>query len=103
MAETQNKRELFGELLLTISKNVYFQVPEGFKMNYPAIKYSISRPKTQFADNVFYTDHMEYTVTVIDRDPDSALVERVKHLPYCKYDNNYVSQNLYHTVFTIIF
>lgn len=83
------------------NRNVYFQAPEGFKMKYPAIRYSLSRYDDRFADNILYASKTAYTVTLIDKNPDSDFVNKIRNLPYCRFDRPYTSDNLNHWVFTI--
>ena len=40
-------------------------------------------------------------MTVMDKDPDSKIKAAVSVLPKCTYDRSFVSDGLYHTVFTI--
>lgn len=85
------------------SKNVYFQPPESVKLQYPAIVYSLSRIRNNHASNKVYRQMDSYTVTVIDRNPDSKIVRDVSLLPQCSFDRGFVSDNLYHNVFTITY
>ena len=85
------------------SSNVYFQPPATVRMNYPAIVYSRSDIENRFADNSSYNQEKAYTVTVIDKDPDSEIVDRIAKLPKCMYDRNYKSENLNHDVFTLFY
>lgn len=88
---------------ITESRNVYYQPPESIKMNYPAIVYTRYDINSINADNKPYANTNAYTITVIDKDPDSIIVDRVKALPMCSYDRNYKSDNLNHDVFTLYF
>lgn len=81
--------------------NLYFQPPSGCRLNYPCIVYSMSRIRNEHANDGVYIQHPFYTVTVIDPDPDSKLVAAVSVLPKCACDRQFVSDNLYHTVFTL--
>lgn len=83
------------------SRNVYYQPPPTVQMRYPAIVYSRSDVWKRPADNLPYQDFTAYSVIVIDRNPDSLIVERVKKLPYCRFSRHYVSDNLNHDSFTI--
>lgn len=85
------------------SSNVYFQPPATVRMNYPAIIYSRSDIENRFADNSPYNQEKAYTVTVIDKDPDGEIVDRIAKLPKCMYDRNYKSENLNHDVFTLFY
>ena len=63
-------------------RKVYFQPPESIKIDYPCIIYERSRINTKFADNLHYIDKTGYTVTVIDRNPDSAIPAYVGQFEY---------------------
>lgn len=80
------------------SRNVYFQPPESIKMKYPCIRYERSGINTEYADNKAYRKLKQYTITVIDRDPDSELIDRVLELPFSSFSRHYVADNLNHDV-----
>lgn len=103
MAKMLNDRLELHELLCEIlgSRNVYFQPPESVKMKYPAIRYARNRIENVSADNVTYRQNVSYTITVIDRDPDSDIVERISAIPHISYDRSYAADNLNHDVFTL--
>jgi hypothetical protein len=85
------------------SRHVYFQPPPTVKMEYPAIVYSRSHIETNFADNKPYKNKKRYQVTIIDRDPDSDIHEKVAALPLCSYDRFFTADNLNHDVFNLFF
>lgn len=93
------------ETLCTVlgSKHVYFQPPSSVKMVYPAIVYSRNKIENRHANDDIYSQSKSYTITVIDKDPDSEIVERVSMLPYCSFDRHFTSDNLNHDVFTIYY
>ena len=93
------------ELLCDVlgSRNVYYQTPESIKMKYPAIRYSRDDILTEHANNNPYIQTTAYQVVVIDEDPDSEIVERVKRLPNCSFDRHYAADNLNHDVFIIYY
>lgn len=103
MAKMLNDRLALHELLCEKlgSRNVYFQPPESVKMRYPAIVYSRDRIENVSADNITYKQSVSYSITVIDRDPDSEIVERVSDIPHIMYERSYVADNLNHDVFTL--
>ena len=92
-------------LLETIlgSNNVYFQPPPGYLMSYPCIIYNRSSIRTKHADNVPYTFINQYTVTVIDANPDSVIPRKIAELPQCVLDRHFTSDNLNHDVFNLLF
>ena len=83
------------------SGNVYFQPPASVKMEYPAIVYARDDRDTKFADNAPYNGTWRYQVTVIDRNPDTAIPLAVAHLPLCGLVNIFVAENLNHYVFNL--
>lgn len=85
------------------STNVYFQPPASTTLIYPCIVYKRSGIKSQFGDNIPYFLSKEYTLTVIYKDADSDLIDRVALLPKCKLDQTFTTDNLYHAIFTIIY
>ena len=85
------------------SKHVYFQPPESVKMDYPAIVYSRNNIGNTYADNSVYKQDYSYTLTVIDKNPDSEIVKKVSQLPMCRFNRHYTSDNLNHDVFTLYF
>lgn len=92
-------------LLETIlgSRNVYYQPPSSIQMKYPAIVYSRSDIKSVMADDTVYITENAYDITVIDKNPDSNVVAQIAKLSRCRYDRHFVSDNLNHDVFTIIY
>ena len=83
------------------SRNVYFQPPESVKLVYPAIVYKRSNIRNKYANNRVYIQGDSYAITVIYSDPDSDIVRKISKLPQCRYDRDFVVDNLYHTVFTL--
>lgn len=85
------------------SRNVYYQPPASVKMQYPAIVYSRKDIYNRHADDDVYKQDHAYDVTVIDRNPDSLIVEEISRLPKCRFDRHYTADNLNHDVFTIYY
>lgn len=99
-----NRTEL-SSILHTIlgSDNVYFQPPETVKMNYPCIIYELANVNTDFANNLPYRHTKQYTVTVIDKNPDSEIPDKIAELPLCSFDRHFASDNLNHFVFRLYY
>ena len=93
------------ELLCEVlgSRNVYYSPPAMIRMKYPAIVYSRSDIDNKFANDSVYNQSHVYSITVIDDDPDSEIVERMSLIPRCKFDRHFVSDNLNHDTFTIYY
>lgn len=90
-----------SDMLHGICENVYFQPPESVKLTYPCIIYERRTGDTIFADDAPYRFTMCYTITVIDKNPDSELPSQVAMFPMCKMDRCFTSDNLNHTVFIL--
>lgn len=82
------------------SEAVYYQPPEGYKLAYPCIVYERSSIDTRYADDIPYVARPVYQVTVIHRDPDSDIPEKLAALSGVRFDRHFTSDNLHHTVFT---
>lgn len=94
------------ERLCTIlgSRNVYFQPPETVKMQYPAIVYNLRDINRVHADDTGYIDQDEYTLTIIDRDPDSMIPRNVlSGFSLCRFDRWYAADNLNHFVIDLYY
>lgn len=85
------------------SRNVYFQSPESVKLKYPCIVYKRSDMRVDSADNIDYRDYNRYTITVIDKNPDSLIPAKIRALKYCSFDNHSTVDNLNHDYFSIFF
>lgn len=85
------------------SRNVYYSPPASVKMKYPAIVYSRSKIDSKKADDAVYKQNHLYSVTIIDDDPDSVIVERMSMLVEASFDRHYISDNLNHDTFTIYY
>ena len=101
MATRVDLQNVLEELLG--SRNVYYQPPESLKMNYPAIVYSRKTIDNSYANNSVYKQNYAYEIIVIDKNPDSEIVNKVSKLPTCRFDRHFKSDNLNHDVFTLYY
>jgi len=83
--------------------NVYFQTPKNIQLNYPCIIYKLNDIDDKKADNTSYIKRKSYQVTLIHKDPDNEIQDKILELPYCKFNNYFSSDNLHHYVYTIFF
>ena len=83
------------------SRNVYFQPPANIHMRYPAIVYERDKIANASANNSVYMQRTSYSVTVIDEDPDSEIVQKISLLPTIEHIQHFESDNLNHDVFTL--
>lgn len=99
------RREL-QKLLETIagSDRVYFQPPPKVILSYPCIVYHRSSIDAQHADNSGYIWDKRYTITVIDRNPDSEIPDRVlRTFPRSRFERHFTNDNLNHDVIEVYF
>jgi hypothetical protein len=99
------RREEFQTLLegLLGTDKVYFQPPTNVTMVYPAIVYNRDYRAVQFADNTPYFGMTRYQVTVIDRDPDSLVPDKVAMLPMTTMVRHFVADGLNHDIYDVYF
>ncbi len=104
MAQSLRREELQTTLEgLLGSRNVYFQPPENIRMNYPCVVYERDSVETKYADNEMYFRKKRYRITIIDRDPDSEIPDRIATLPLCRYSRFFTADNLNHDIFNLYF
>lgn len=101
-------RQELGNILKDILQDgsviqTYYQAPPNYKMDYPCVLYEHSDGNTEFADNMPYTYAKRYTITIIDRNPDSLIPDSVAQLPQCVFSRHYTADNLHHWVFNLYF
>lgn len=84
-------------------KHVYFQPPEDLKMEYPAIRYSLSKIESRYANNAKYSKLNRYDVIVIDKLPNNEAIQKILDLPYSSFDRHYTADNRNHDVIILYF
>lgn len=91
-------------LALFGSNHVYFQPPPTIKMSYPAIVYNLDGIYERPANNKMYVTEKRYTVTFIHKDPDVDYSDDMySTFSMCSFDRRFVSDNLYHDVYTLYY
>lgn len=98
-----NQRLTLSETLHEVlgSDNVYYQPPETVKMQYPAIVYALDGIENVHANDGVYLNRYRYSVTVIDKSPDSSIADKISLVPKCRFNRHYTKDNLNHYVFTL--
>lgn len=91
------------ESLLPTGKRAWFQPPSNNELTYPTIIYEHDYNSVVHADNNTYKVTKRYQVTVIDKDPDSLIVDKVQALPMCSMVRRFNADNLNHTIFDLYF
>ena len=97
------QRQLLQSTLESIlgSRNVYFQPPSGFQMQYPCIVYTLDNDFVARANNKLYHRMLRYSVTSIDRNPESTTPDKLVMLPYSSFERSFVADGLNHQVFNV--
>lgn len=98
MAKTRLELQAELEEILG-SRNVYFNPPPTIKMKYPAIVYHFSNVEKDKANNGAYLIHKFYSVTLIHRDPDNDVVDKLLERNYEMVSQPYTAEGLYHYAF----
>lgn len=85
------------------NNNVYFQPPPTIQLSYPCIVYQLSNYNDQFANNDRYLSKKQYSVILIDRDPDTTIIDGLLLLSFISFDRYYTTNNLNHYAFRLYF
>lgn len=86
------------------NKNLYYQQPENFKLNYPCVIYNQDVGKVVKADNKLYAYTKKYTITFMyPSENDSVIQKMLTKFECCSLDTIFVNDNLYHYVFTLYY
>lgn len=85
------------------SNNVYFQPPKSVQLKYPCIVYERANEFARNANDTVYLLRKSYTITLIDKNPDSEFEDEIRKLQYCSFNQSFASEGLNHFVFTIYF
>lgn len=84
-------------------ENCYYSPPTGLRMSYPCIVYELAGEDNIYADDLPYVHRKRWGITVIDEDPDSEIPDKLRQIPFCRFDRPFVSDNLNHFVFTLFY
>lgn len=85
------------------TSNVYFQPPATLQMKYPCIVYQRSPDNIRFADNEVYTTKRRYSITIIDRNADTELPDKVLEIGQGRLDRIFTSDNLNHYIIDLYY
>jgi len=105
MSTITDRRLELHEILCGIlgSRNVYFQPPENLKMKFPCIIYEHENNDVKHADNRKYMKKRRYQVTIIDKDPDTEIPERLDELMFASFDRRFTADNMNNIVYTLYY
>lgn len=95
------ERKKLQDTLLTFTSHVYFQPPEGTRLEYPCIVYHRDYAATKFANDHPYSNRTRYLVTVIDPNPDGTLRNKVAAMPLTTYNRFFTTSDLNHDVYYV--
>lgn len=89
------------ELLRPYDVKLYFQPPANIRMEYPCLIYELNSSVVQYANNKPYDAQMAYQLMLITKEPDEEVTAKlISEINFCSFDRFYISDNLYHYVFT---
>lgn len=92
------------EELLDICDHCYFQPPETLKITYPCIVYKLNQVDDRKANNKSYFRFKSYQITIIDRDPDSDIYDKIMdHFMMCRFERFFTSDNLNHWILNLYY
>lgn len=99
------RTDLHAKLVAMLGSNyVYFQPPESIKLTYPCIVYKRTTATIKFADDKVYNYRYAYEITIIDKNPDSNLVDKMfSAFPLIRFNRHFTADNLNHDVFTVYY
>lgn len=99
-----DRRPKLQTVLSNYCQNVYFQPPSSVVLKYPCIIYSRKKIVQRAADNLNYIVRVGYQITCISRDPDNPIpMTLMNSLQMIYWENEYVTENLYHTILTLYY
>lgn len=85
------------------SRNVYYQPPEGLKMEYPCIRYYKQKIDKKSANNKAYLLNDCYELVIIDTKPDNPIIAKLLDMETCSFNRSYDADNLKHTILTLYY
>ena len=92
------------EELMDILHPCYYQPPETLKITYPCIIYHMNRVNDRKANNRSYARFKSYQITVIDRDPDSDIYDKIMdHFEMCRFERFFTTDNLNHWILNLYY
>ena len=96
------KRIDFHNKLVAACGRSYYQPTQNTKLEYPCIVYEEIPETVWYANNTRFETIHQVQITVIDRDPDSEITDKlVERFPESRMVNKTVVDNLYHTIYEL--
>lgn len=105
MDDLERRLQLQSKLEEVIgSRHVYFQPPETMRLEYPCVVYFKNALPVKYANNKIYKKKQAYTLTYVDKNPDSEMPNTILHaFSFIRTDSYYRTEGLNHTKFTLYF
>lgn len=83
---------------------VYFQPPGNMTIEYPCVIYHLSDIDITRADNSVYRAIQQFTLTLVDENPDSEYVEKLlTTFGTIRFDRFFISDSLNHWTFSLYY
>lgn len=99
-----SRLELHSKLVEILGSNqVYFQPPATLQMKYPCIIYKRNNQSDFFSNDRVYLGMKRYSITVVDKNPDSKIPDKIMELRYCSFSTHFAVDGLNHDVYTLYF
>lgn len=99
-----SRLDLHSKLVGVLGSNqVYFQPPATVQMKYPCIIYKRNDQSDFFSNAGVYLNMKRYSVTVVDKNPDSKIPDKLITLRYCSFSTHFSVDGLNHDVYTLYF
>lgn len=94
-------KEKLENVLNKFEVKLYFQPPANIRMIYPCMVYEVNDADIMYAGDKPYIEHISYQLMLITKKPDEMITSSLlREIPYIRFDRTYISDNLYHYVFT---
>lgn len=102
------QRELLHDTLSNVDgvKKAYFQPPSEAQLVYPCIIYELSDLNATYADNKRFFTFPRYTLTLIDKNPESPIQEEILNLGngcYVQFDRFFTINGMNHWTYSLTF
>lgn len=95
--------QIFKSLFTNGQPHVYYQPPKDQSIVYDCIIYKLDDMPAVHANNFPYAWSHKYEVSIISRDPECPLRERVQELPTARMKTSFVKDNLHHFIFSLYY
>ena len=101
-AQLESRKKLHSHIqVVSGMQKIYYNPGPAFRLEYPCIVYHLTTSRDERADNGIYTFTDVYSVTVIDKKPDSELAFKLRADARFKMTSSFVTEGLYHQTFEI--